>query len=99
MISTLWLLGLSQACSSNPQVGVCVCALSVISLRLCVLCADIEPCKHHGLSHSFYCVCCVSGGLKGVARGGLVGLAMSGAYALYSNWDHIRGGSSSSSLY
>eukprot|EP00063_Salmo_salar_P060065 XP_014034900.1 PREDICTED: mitochondrial import inner membrane translocase subunit Tim23-like isoform X2 [Salmo salar] len=40
-----------------------------------------------------------TGGLKGVARGGLVGLAMSGAYALYSNWDHIRGGSSSSSLY
>uniref|UniRef100_A0A8K9UNJ6 Translocase of inner mitochondrial membrane 23 homolog a (yeast) n=1 Tax=Oncorhynchus mykiss TaxID=8022 RepID=A0A8K9UNJ6_ONCMY len=40
-----------------------------------------------------------SGGLKGVARGGLVGLAMSGAYALYSNWDHIRGGSSSSNLY
>ncbi|KAM9411294.1 mitochondrial import inner membrane translocase subunit Tim23-like isoform 2-T2 [Salvelinus alpinus] len=39
------------------------------------------------------------GGLKGVARGGLVGLAMSGAYALYSNWDHIRGGSSSSNLY
>ncbi|XP_029540666.1 mitochondrial import inner membrane translocase subunit Tim23-like [Oncorhynchus nerka] len=36
-----------------------------------------------------------TGGLKGVARGGLVGLAMSGAYALYSNWDHIRGGSSS----
>ncbi|XP_023848972.1 mitochondrial import inner membrane translocase subunit Tim23 isoform X1 [Salvelinus sp. IW2-2015] len=40
-----------------------------------------------------------TGGLKGVARGGLVGLAMSGAYALYSNWDHIRGGSSSSNLY
>uniref|UniRef100_A0A8C8CHK6 Mitochondrial import inner membrane translocase subunit TIM23 n=5 Tax=Oncorhynchus TaxID=8016 RepID=A0A8C8CHK6_ONCTS len=37
-----------------------------------------------------------TGGLKGVARGGLVGLALSGAYALYSNWDHIRGGSSSS---
>nr|XP_046223816.1 mitochondrial import inner membrane translocase subunit Tim23 [Oncorhynchus gorbuscha] len=36
-----------------------------------------------------------AGGLKGVARGGLVGLALSGAYALYSNWDHIRGGSSS----
>ncbi|CAB1338133.1 unnamed protein product [Coregonus sp. 'balchen'] len=40
-----------------------------------------------------------TGGLKGVARGGLVGLAMSGAYALYGNWNHIRGGSSSSSLY
>ncbi|XP_014013648.1 mitochondrial import inner membrane translocase subunit Tim23 [Salmo salar] len=37
-----------------------------------------------------------TGGLKGVARGGLAGLALSGAYALYSNWDHIRGGSSSS---
>ncbi|XP_055736132.1 mitochondrial import inner membrane translocase subunit Tim23-like [Salvelinus fontinalis] len=37
-----------------------------------------------------------TGGLKGVARGGLAGLALSGAYALYSNWGHIRGGSSSS---
>ncbi|XP_038847003.1 mitochondrial import inner membrane translocase subunit Tim23 [Salvelinus namaycush] len=37
-----------------------------------------------------------TGGLRGVARGGLAGLALSGAYALYSNWDHIRGGSSSS---
>ncbi|XP_010896405.1 mitochondrial import inner membrane translocase subunit Tim23 [Esox lucius] len=40
-----------------------------------------------------------TGGLKGVARGGLVGLAMSGAYALYSNWNHIRSGSSTSNLY
>uniref|UniRef100_A0A8P4GGS3 Translocase of inner mitochondrial membrane 23 homolog a (yeast) n=1 Tax=Dicentrarchus labrax TaxID=13489 RepID=A0A8P4GGS3_DICLA len=38
-----------------------------------------------------------SGGLKGVARGGLAGLALSGAYALYNNWDHITGSSSSSS--
>ncbi|KAK2866494.1 hypothetical protein Q7C36_002550 [Tachysurus vachellii] len=30
-------------------------------------------------------------GLKGVARGGLVGLAMSGLYALYNNWDHLKG--------
>uniref|UniRef100_A0A8C3AVA0 Mitochondrial import inner membrane translocase subunit TIM23 n=1 Tax=Cyclopterus lumpus TaxID=8103 RepID=A0A8C3AVA0_CYCLU len=30
-----------------------------------------------------------SGGLKGVARGGLAGLALSGAYALYNNWDHL----------
>lgn len=39
------------------------------------------------------------GGLKGVARGGLVGLALSGAYALYNNWDHITGSSSSPRLY
>uniref|UniRef100_A0A3Q3X8P3 Mitochondrial import inner membrane translocase subunit TIM23 n=1 Tax=Mola mola TaxID=94237 RepID=A0A3Q3X8P3_MOLML len=38
-----------------------------------------------------------SGGLKGVARGGLVGLALSSAYALYNNWDHLTGSSSSSS--
>ncbi|XP_071400729.1 mitochondrial import inner membrane translocase subunit Tim23 [Centroberyx affinis] len=38
-------------------------------------------------------------GLKGVARGGLVGLAMSSAYALYNNWDHLTGSSSSSRLY
>lgn len=36
-------------------------------------------------------------GLKGVARGGLVGLAMSAAYAVYNNWDHLTGSSSSSS--
>ncbi|KAL0984089.1 hypothetical protein UPYG_G00136950 [Umbra pygmaea] len=39
-----------------------------------------------------------TGGMKGVARGGLVGLAISSAYALYSNWNHIKG-SSSSNLY
>lgn len=38
-------------------------------------------------------------GLKGAARGGLVGLALSGAYALYNNWDHLTGSSSSSRLY
>ncbi|XP_056153260.1 mitochondrial import inner membrane translocase subunit Tim23 isoform X2 [Lampris incognitus] len=38
-------------------------------------------------------------GLKGVARGGFVGLALSGAYALYNNWDHLTGSSSSSRLY
>lgn len=42
-------------------------------------------------------VCVSAGGLKGVARGGLAGLALSGAYALYNNWDHISGSSSSSS--
>ncbi|KAG5855219.1 mitochondrial import inner membrane translocase subunit Tim23 [Anguilla rostrata] len=34
-----------------------------------------------------------TGGLRGVARGGLVGLALSGAYAVYNNWDHLTGGS------
>ncbi|XP_008312536.1 mitochondrial import inner membrane translocase subunit Tim23 [Cynoglossus semilaevis] len=38
-----------------------------------------------------------AGGLKGVARGGLVGLALSSAYALYNNWDHITNSSSSAS--
>ncbi|XP_062382481.1 mitochondrial import inner membrane translocase subunit Tim23 [Sardina pilchardus] len=30
-------------------------------------------------------------GLKGVARGGLAGLTLSGLYALYNNWDHLKG--------
>uniref|UniRef100_A0A671Q058 Mitochondrial import inner membrane translocase subunit TIM23 n=2 Tax=Sinocyclocheilus anshuiensis TaxID=1608454 RepID=A0A671Q058_9TELE len=34
-------------------------------------------------------------GLKGAARGGLIGLAMSGLYALYNNWDHLKGTSPS----
>lgn len=33
----------------------------------------------------------VAGGLKGVARGGLAGLALTGLYALYNNWDHLKG--------
>jgi len=39
------------------------------------------------------CVCSVAGGLWGAARGGLVGLTLSGLYALYSNWDRLKGGS------
>ncbi|KAL0964338.1 hypothetical protein UPYG_G00322470 [Umbra pygmaea] len=31
-----------------------------------------------------------TGGFRAAARGGLVGLALSGAYALYSNWDHLK---------
>ncbi|XP_012674569.1 mitochondrial import inner membrane translocase subunit Tim23 [Clupea harengus] len=34
-------------------------------------------------------------GLKGVARGGLAGLALTGLYALYNNWDHLKGSSPS----
>lgn len=30
-------------------------------------------------------------GLRGIARGGLAGLALTGAYALYNNWDHLKG--------
>ncbi|XP_066534937.1 mitochondrial import inner membrane translocase subunit Tim23 [Hoplias malabaricus] len=31
------------------------------------------------------------GGLRGAARGGMVGLALSGLYALYNNWNHLKG--------
>lgn len=31
------------------------------------------------------------GGFRGAARGGLAGLALSGIYALYNNWDHMQG--------
>lgn len=33
------------------------------------------------------------GGLRGAARGGLVGLTLSGLYALYNNWDRLKGSS------
>ncbi|XP_061763698.1 mitochondrial import inner membrane translocase subunit Tim23 isoform X1 [Nerophis ophidion] len=36
-------------------------------------------------------------GLRGVARGGLAGLALSSAYAIYNNWEHLTGTSSSTS--
>lgn len=39
------------------------------------------------------CVCFVAGGFRGAARGGLVGLTLSGLYALYNNWDHLKGSS------
>ncbi|XP_010894517.1 mitochondrial import inner membrane translocase subunit Tim23 isoform X2 [Esox lucius] len=32
-----------------------------------------------------------TGGVRGAARGGLAGLALSGIYALYNNWDHLKG--------
>ncbi|XP_016352157.1 mitochondrial import inner membrane translocase subunit Tim23-like [Sinocyclocheilus anshuiensis] len=33
------------------------------------------------------------GGLRGAARGGLLRPTLSGLYALYNNWDHLKGGS------
>ncbi|XP_032463907.1 mitochondrial import inner membrane translocase subunit Tim23 isoform X2 [Phocoena sinus] len=33
----------------------------------------------------------MTGGLRGVARGGLAGLTLTGLYALYNNWEHMRG--------
>ncbi|XP_040176675.1 mitochondrial import inner membrane translocase subunit Tim23-like isoform X2 [Rana temporaria] len=37
-------------------------------------------------------------GLRGVARGGLAGFALTSIYALYNNWEHIRGSSTRLSL-
>ncbi|KAL7890285.1 hypothetical protein AOLI_G00025430 [Acnodon oligacanthus] len=31
------------------------------------------------------------GGVRGAVRGGVVGLVLSGLYALYNNWDHLKG--------
>ncbi|NP_001085062.1 mitochondrial import inner membrane translocase subunit Tim23 [Xenopus laevis] len=39
-----------------------------------------------------------TGGLRGVARGGLAGLALASTFALYNNWEHIKGSSSQVSL-
>nr|XP_005900666.1 PREDICTED: mitochondrial import inner membrane translocase subunit Tim23 isoform X2 [Bos mutus] len=32
-----------------------------------------------------------TGGLRGAARGGVAGLALTGLYALYNNWEHMKG--------
>ncbi|VTJ80542.1 Hypothetical predicted protein [Marmota monax] len=32
-----------------------------------------------------------TGGLRGVARGGLAGLTLTSLYALYNNWEHMKG--------
>ncbi|KAM4703636.1 mitochondrial import inner membrane translocase subunit Tim23B [Rhinophrynus dorsalis] len=39
-----------------------------------------------------------TGGLRGIARGGLAGLALTSVYALYNNWEHIKGSSTRVSL-
>ncbi|XP_032122757.1 putative mitochondrial import inner membrane translocase subunit Tim23B isoform X2 [Sapajus apella] len=31
------------------------------------------------------------GGLRGIARGGLTGLTLTSLYALYNNWEHMKG--------
>ncbi|XP_036054733.1 mitochondrial import inner membrane translocase subunit Tim23 isoform X2 [Onychomys torridus] len=31
------------------------------------------------------------GGLRGIARGGLAGLTLTSLYALYNNWEHMKG--------
>ncbi|XP_063048004.1 mitochondrial import inner membrane translocase subunit Tim23 [Engraulis encrasicolus] len=39
------------------------------------------------------------GGVRSAVRGGLAGLALTGVYALYNNWEHLKGSSSSASRY
>lgn len=44
-------------------------------------------------------VCCVSaGGVRGIARGGMAGLTLTGLYALYNNWEHMKGSLARQSL-
>ncbi|XP_077801414.1 mitochondrial import inner membrane translocase subunit Tim23 isoform X1 [Macaca mulatta] len=33
----------------------------------------------------------IRGGLRGIARGGLTGLTLTSLYALYNNWEHMKG--------
>ncbi|EAW53690.1 hCG2042118 [Homo sapiens] len=33
----------------------------------------------------------LQGGLRGIARGGLTGLTLTSLYALYNNWEHMKG--------
>uniref|UniRef100_A0A0B8RWQ2 Mitochondrial import inner membrane translocase subunit TIM23 n=1 Tax=Philothamnus irregularis TaxID=1899461 RepID=A0A0B8RWQ2_9SAUR len=39
-----------------------------------------------------------TGGLRGIARGGVAGLLLTGLYALYNNWEHMRGSMQQQSL-
>ncbi|XP_058044713.1 mitochondrial import inner membrane translocase subunit Tim23 isoform X2 [Ahaetulla prasina] len=39
-----------------------------------------------------------TGGLRGIARGGVAGLMLTGLYALYNNWEHMRGSMQQQSL-
>lgn len=40
-----------------------------------------------------------TGGLRGVARGGLAGLTLTSLYALYNNWEHMKGSLLQQSLW
>ncbi|KAK4820695.1 hypothetical protein QYF61_003615 [Mycteria americana] len=39
-----------------------------------------------------------TGGVRGIARGGIVGLTLTGLYALYNNWEHMKGSIARQSL-
>lgn len=39
-----------------------------------------------------------TGGVRGIARGGIAGLTLTGLYALYNNWEHMKGSISRQSL-
>ena len=45
------------------------------------------------LGHEIYKVVFLlsPGGLRGMARGGLAGLTLTSLYALYHNWEHMKG--------
>lgn len=43
---------------------------------------------HYAIQILFFSL---SGGLRGVARGGLAGLTLTSLYALYNNWEHMKG--------
>ncbi|KAM4897191.1 mitochondrial import inner membrane translocase subunit Tim23 isoform 2-T2 [Sylvia borin] len=38
------------------------------------------------------------GGVRGIARGGIAGLTLTGLYALYNNWEHMKGSLAQQSL-
>lgn len=40
-----------------------------------------------------------SGGVRGIARGGIAGLTLTGLYALYNNWEHMKGSIARQSLW
>ncbi|XP_003207866.3 mitochondrial import inner membrane translocase subunit Tim23 [Meleagris gallopavo] len=39
-----------------------------------------------------------TGGVRGIARGGIAGLTLTGLYALYNNWEHMKGSIARQSL-
>lgn len=40
----------------------------------------------------------LAGGVRGIARGGIAGLTLTGLYALYNNWEHMKGSLARQSL-
>jgi hypothetical protein len=78
--------------------GVSPGCLSILSYSL-IIWYDRTLCNIIRLFLCFFHIPFLLGGLRGVARGGLAGLTLTSLYALYNNWEHMKGSLLQQSLW